>query len=283
MRIRVLAAFALATLLVTHNSWAQNGSRLGIKLAFGGNVFTSEKELVTGYYPALYDDPSIFDASSQMRYKFDSKTGKSGYGAFCYRATRIVELEFGFGYTSMPTEISQVSNYSFWGSGGYYIYDSYEYGAEKNVDLQYMTFRPAINFLIPTNSNVAPYFGIGLNILAAKAKGTLAFAMPYVTEDATFYYLWIGPDAHLEPLQIEGSQTLFAFDLGGGLEFEISPTLSINIGCAYLLQLQSAFEDFEEIITDQDAQDVFRIIGYDFDGMNFSNFGFSLGMKLRFQ
>jgi hypothetical protein len=277
------AAIVLAILLGCHNSWAENESRLGVKIDFGGNIFTSDGELTTGYYPAIYDDPSIFDASNKMQYKFDSGIGKSVNAALCYKANRSVEFEFGFGYTSMPIEISQVSNYSFYGSGGYYIYDSYKYRAEQDADFRYMNFRTAINFILATNSNVDPYFSIGLNILAAKAKGTLTFAMPYVTEDATYYYLWIGPDAHLEPLEIEGSQTTFALDLGAGLEFEINPVLSVDICGAYLLQLQSAFEDFDEIIEDPYAQDSFRIIGYDFDGVNYSNFSFSLGMKLHFQ
>jgi len=146
-----------------------------------------------------------------------------------------------------------------------------------------VNIRPAVNFLVPTNSSVAPYFSVGMNIMMVKAKGSLDFAMPYVTEDATHYYLWIGPDAHLEPLNFEGSQTAFALDLGAGLEFKVTPLLSIDLAGAYLIQLQRAFKDFDEILEDQDAQDVFRIIGYDSNGLNHSNFSFTLCMKMHFQ
>jgi len=84
-------------------------------------------------------------------------------------------------------------------------------------------------------------------------------------------------------LEIEGSQTTFALDFGVGLEFEISQVLSVDISGAYLVQLQSVFEDFDEIVEDPYAQRSFRVIGYDFDGVNYSNFSFSLGMKLHFQ
>jgi len=283
MRFRrpTIVSIILATLLASHNLPAEGGSRIAIKINFSGNVFTSTEEFTTGDYPAI-DDAGIFDASNQMEYRFDPNFGKSFQGALCYKASKIIELELGAGYTSIPMEISQVSNYSFSGSSGFVI-DSYEYESQKDASFRYVNIRPAVNFLVPTNSSVAPYFSVGMNIMMVKAKGSLDFAMPYVTEDATHYYLWIGPDAHLEPLNFEGSQTAFALDLGAGLEFKVTPLLSIDLAGAYLIQLQRAFKDFDEILEDQDAQDVFRIIGYDFNGLNHSNFSFTLCMKMHFQ
>jgi opacity protein-like surface antigen len=283
MRFRgpAIVSIILASLLASHNLLAEDGSRIAIKINFGGNVFTSTEKLTTGYYPAI-DDAGIFDASNQMEYKFDPNFGKSFYGALCYRTGKIIELELGAGYTSVPMEISQVSNYSFSGSSGYII-DSYEYELQKDANFRYVNIRPAVTFFVPTNSSVAPYFSVGMNIMMMKAKGSLDFAMSYVTEDASYYYLWIGPDAHLEPLAFEGSQTAFALDLGGGLEFKVTPMLSIDLGAAYLIQLQRGFKEFDEILENQDARDVFRMIGYDFNGLDYSNFNFSLGLKMHFQ
>ena len=282
MRFRgpAIISIILTMLMASHNLLAEDGSRIAIKINFSGNIFASAEKFTTGYYPAI-GDVGIFDASNQMEYKFDPNFGKSFHGALCYKASKIIELELGAGYTSVPMEISQVSNYSFWGGSGY-IVDSYEYGSQKDANFSYVNIRPAVTFLIPTNSSVVPYFSVGMNIMMMKAKGSLDFAMSYVTEDAAYYYLWIGPDAHLEPLDFEGSQTVFGLDLGAGLEFKVTPVLSIDLGGAYLIQLQRAFKDFDEILENQDAQDVFRIIGYDFNGLNHSNFSFSLALKMHF-
>jgi hypothetical protein len=70
---------------------------------------------------------------------------------------------------------------------------------------------------------------------------------------------------------------VFGLDLASGLEFVITPVVSVNFGVSYVFQFDKAFEDFGEMVKENPSAPIITDVQYYFDGMTLSNVNFSLG------
>jgi hypothetical protein len=276
--IAILAALAVA--VVGGTAPAGDGSKIGFKIGFGVSGYPSGKDIVTAPYKASGDSPDLFDSRTAMQYHFDRKFGKTISAAITYGIRRSIEMEMGFGYTDLQMEITQ-----HYGTGGwdrhmdppvYYglgRYGASEYPTQKDGEFSYMTFRPGMNMLLSSKSWLVPYIGVGLDVIRAKGKAHLDFAVPYVTQEGPNSYL----NTRTERLDFEGSSTVVGMDIASGLEFVITPAVSAYFGVSYLFQFNGAFEDFGEMVEDNPAAPIITNVQYYFDGMTMSNVSFALG------
>ena len=119
--------------------------------------------------------------------------------------------------------------------------------------------------------------GVGLDIIRMTGKGNLDFAVPYVTQEGSTYYL----NYRTERLDFEGSSTVFGLDLASGLEFVITPAVSANFGVSYMFQFNGAFKDFGSMVKDNPDAPIVTDVQYYFDGITLSNVNFTLGFVFR--
>lgn len=273
----IVALIALSVAVAGRSALAADDPKVGFKIRFGVAGYPSGKDIETAPYTAIDDSPEIFDSKTMMQYHFDQKFGQTIHGAVTYRIRRGLELEMGFGYTDLQLEITQH------GKTGRrdrttdppeYFWTLFDYPPQKGGEFSYMTFRPGLNLLLASKTRLVPYVGVGLDIIRAKGKGNLEFAVPYVTQEGPNYYL----NYRTEQLDFEGSSTVFGLDLASGLEFVISPAVSVNFGVSYMFQFNGAFEDFGSMVKENPAAPVITDVEYFFDGMTMSNVHFSFGL-----
>jgi opacity protein-like surface antigen len=286
-----LAAAAALVLLVAGLDCAaadtRSDSRFALKLSFGASAYPSDQDILGGPVTAIGDSPSLFDAKSDMIYHFDRKFGRDLYGALSFRATENLELELGFGYRDLQLEITQHNEYSRWGtgSGGAPVYTTsapIALDTQKDNDFSIATIRPGVTFALARGSSIVPYLSAGLDVMIVRAKTTLDFLRPYVTEDPPGHFnLFAGTSASLEKLDLDASDVRMGLDVGSGLEFEVSRVLSFSFGVSYLIQFGKAFRDFGSYVEDDPADPAIRSADYRFDGMNLTNVTFSVGMIVR--
>jgi hypothetical protein len=275
----IAVAAVLAIVAGSRVAMALGASGFTVKMSFGVETFPSDQNIQGITYPVVGDSPALFDAKSIMLYHFDRKFGRTVYAALCYPATRNVELELGFGHTDIQLEITQhnkTGSLNRYADPPEYEWQLSSFDTKKDNDFSIMTFRPGANFTTASTSGIVPYLSIGLRVMIVKAKATLDYAKPYVEGGD----LYAGTDGTIEELEIDGSQVVLGLDLGSGIEFKITPVVSVTFGAAYLFQFQKAFSDFEEQIKDNPVDPGIKKATYSFDGMNVSNVSFELGMRL---
>jgi opacity protein-like surface antigen len=254
---------------------AANGSRISLKLGFGVNSYPSDRSIGTGFYPAIGGDPAHCDASGSMTYHFDVKFGRSPFGALCYRALKNVDLELGFGYTSIQMEIVQHEDVA---SSDVCWPDvrPFSYNTPKNSDFSYFLFRPGVTLFPASGSAVVLYVGIGLDVMRVSAKGNLDLGIPYVTEDAGRYYL----SRRLEALKLEGSDFASGLDMRSGLEFKATEKLFIGLGFSYMFQFQKPFKDFGALVAPGSSPTAKSTVYYS-EGMNVNNVAAEVSLRVR--
>jgi hypothetical protein len=90
-----------------------------------------------------------------------------------------------------------------------------------------------------------------------------------------------GPNDYLnsrtERLDFEGSSVVFGLDLASGLEFAITPVVSVDFGVSYMFRFNRAFKDFGEMVKENPSAPIITDVQYYFDGMTLSNVSFALG------
>jgi len=267
----------LAIALGNRVTLAGSGSKMSLKLDFGVNSYPSDRRFSTGYYPGIGGDPAHCDASGSMNYHFDVKFGRSAFGAFCYRALDNVDLELGFGYTSIQMEIVQHENVPHslvcWITDEY---SSFSFNKIKDSDFSYFLFRPGATLFLSSKPGIVPYLGVGLDVMRVTAKGRLDFAIPYVTEDTGRYFL----NRRLEDLQLDGSEIAVGLDIESGLEFKATEMLSIVFGFSYTFQFQRPFKDFGALVA-AGSSPTAKSTEYYSDGMNIKNIAAVLGVRLQ--
>ncbi len=275
--IAVLAAIALGA--SGRAACAADESRVGVKVWFGVSGYPSGKDIVTAPYKAIDDSPDIFDSRTAMQYHPDQKFGKTVYGALTYRVKQGIELEMGFGYTDLQMEITQHYGTGLWDrSVDPPVYhrlrhNTLDYPTQTGGEFSYMNFRPGLNLLWSSKAWLRPYVGVGLDFMRVKGKGNLDFAVPYVTQAGPNYYL----NYRTERLEFEGSSMVYGLDLASGLEFVVTPVVSVNFGVSYMFQFNGAFEDFGSMVKENPAAPIITDVQYFTEGMTMSNVSFTLG------
>jgi len=273
----------IAIVIASQTSAAKSGSKYSLKIGFQASGYPSDQDVTAGPYGAIGDSPEIFASQSTMEYHFDSKFGRTIHGALGYRAARNVELEMGFAYTDIQLEIKQhgaLRARAAYGDTLRHIWVLTDLDTRRDNDFSIVTIRPGANFTLALKSRIVPYLSAGLNMMIVRARTTLDFLRPYVTEAGGGYVLHSGSDALKEDLGFNGSQTVFGLDMGSGLEFRISPELSINFGFSYMFAFQKPFGNFEELVRDNPEDPVIKQIEYYFEGMNVSSVNATIGMIL---
>lgn len=263
----------LAIALGSRVTLAENGSRMSLRFNFGVNLYPSDRRFSTGFYPAIDGDPVHCDASGSMNYHFDDKFGRSAFGAFSYRAWDYVDLELGFGYTSIQMEIVQDEGVQ--PSDACWPADEYNFNKIKNSDFSYFLVRPGATFFLSSKQGIVPYLGVGLDIMRVSAKGNLDFAVPYVTEDTGRYYL----NRRLEDLELDGSEFAVGMDFETGLEFKATEMLSMVFGFSYAFQFQRPFKDFGALVA-AGSSPAAKSTEYYSRGMNIKNIAAMLGVRV---
>jgi hypothetical protein len=275
--ILILAVLTAAP--VSGTALTDTAAGFSIKVSFNASVYPSDQNITGITYPVAGDTPARLDAKSVMLYHFDRKFGRTGYGALCYRATKSVELEMGFGYNDMQMEVTQHNNLGRWvdvGGTPQYVWAENAFDTQKDNNLTIMTIRPGANFRLSSKSWIIPFINAGLDVMIVKARTTLDFVHPYVTPRGSNYDL----NTKMETMDVDGSDIVVGMDLGSGLEFKIGPAISATFTVAYLFQFQKAFSDFGQQVKDNAADPGIKAATYYFDGMNLSNVSFALGMKV---
>jgi opacity protein-like surface antigen len=277
------ACAVLTALLIVGISFpvlAGDGSRIGFRIGFGVSGYPSDKDIVTAPYKAIDDSPDLFDSRTAMNYHFDRKFGTTVSGAVTWRVGRNIELEVGFGYTDLQMEIAQHFGRGQWDRLpdppvyhplGEALYD---YPTQKGAEFGYMTFRPGLNLLLSSKSWFRPYIGVGVDVMRVKGSGHLDFAVPYVTQEGSQYYL----NTRAERLDFEGSSTAFGLDLTSGIEFIITSAVSAEFGVSYLFQIDKALDDFGAMVKANPAAPVITEVQYYSSGINLSSVSCRLGL-----
>jgi hypothetical protein len=281
MRIKALViSCAVLTLSISAHSADGGPSRFSAKIYFRGNWYSSDDGILTGVYRAEGDSPALFDASSRMQYDFDAKLGMSINGAVCYSISRNFELDISIGYTAISMDIIQRSNYernAYVGGGSYY--STYQYDNAAQYDYHVFSVRPGLNLFLSSGSWVVPYVGARIDVMIVSGEAEMIFAQPYLDDQAGQIHLFIGEEARLEELRIEGSQVLVGGGLESGLEFKLAATFSLYAGVSLDVHVKKGFDDFSGMIADDDMRARIDEIGYIYDGMQFTSVGVILGLK----
>lgn len=278
---KTLAIVLLLILAEASDVLADN--RFSVRVFFMGKRYGSDEGFVTSYYAAEGDDPSLYDTRCQMKYHFDSKLGAAMNVAFCYAINETFELECGLGYTSIMMDITQRFNYfrnAYIGGSSYYSSTDYEDVSDYDYDV--FNIRPGVNLYLTSGARFMPYIGARLDVKIIRADANLLFAKPYVIEEGGQYHLFIGDEADVEKIHIEGSQALFGAGFESGIEFKTNEGVSISFGLFYDIHIRKAFDDFGDLIEDSEQRSEIKNIGYTYDGMEFTTIGVLLAMKYYF-
>lgn len=278
-----LAIILMLILVEVSDALADDTSRFSVKIYLLGKRYGSDDGFVTSPYTAEGDDPSLYDTSCQMQYHFDNKFGAALNISLCYAINENFELDCGLGYTSIMMDITQRFNYfrnAYIGGGSYYT--SFEYEDVTDYDYDVFNIRPGVNLYLTSGSRFMPYIGARLDVKIIRADANLLFAKPYVTEEGGQYHLFIGQEADIEKIHIEGSQMLFGAGLESGIEFKTKKGVSFNFGIFYDVHVRKAFDDFGDMIEDSEQRSEIKNIGYTYDGMEFTTIGVLLALKYYF-
>ena len=276
----IVVAAAIVMALGNRMALAGDASDFGFKLSFGISGYPSDQNISGVTHPVMGDDPASFDARSVMLYHFDRKFGRTIYGALCYAATSHLEFEMGFGYTDLQLEITQNNRLGAWNrlpTIPEYEWSLRSFDTMKDNDFSIMTIRPAARFTLSMTSGIIPYICAGIDIMSVKASATLDYLSPYVTAGVPYDEL----NTTTGEVGIEGREMVLGLDLGSGLEYRITPAISMTFGATYLFQFNKAFKDFDELIKDSGDDSNLEHTTYYSDGMNVTNISFALGMSVR--
>jgi hypothetical protein len=284
MMKKISVIILLLVLSASSVAFAGERSRFSVKVYFSGKRYGSDEGFETKYFAAEGDNPSLFDTRCQMKYHYDNKWGV-GFGlSLCYAVGDNLELDCGFGYTSIRMEISQKLRcfYKPYIDATDSYYSLSEFSNADDYDYDTFSIRPGLNLYVSSNPTFRPYIGARLDVRYIRADANLLFARPYVVEEGGQYDLFIGYDSDFEYVHINDSQMLIGIGLESGMEFMAEEGISIGFGFFYDIHPRKAFADFGNTIEDDEQRSEIKDIGYNYEGMEFSTIGVFLSLKYNF-
>jgi hypothetical protein len=192
-------------------------------------------------------------------------------------------LDLGFGYTSISMDIMQRSNYTrnvyIGGSSGF---STYKYPNATEYDYSVFNIRPGLNLLLSSGKRFVPYIGVRIDIMIISGEAKMIFAQPYVDDVDGRAYLFVGEEARLEELRIEGTEVIVGAGIESGLEFKLAQVVSLYGGVSLDMHFMKPFDDFTKFIIDDSMRAKIEEIGAASAGMQFTSVGVILGLKLYF-